>query len=111
MVVPLLVLIVLMLGLLLGGGVGLVVALAIVGLVASALAGIGWLIAYIVGVLFVIGIMSEARERGSHPRLTEAERMKLGGWSNAQSAKFLAILYGGTALLIVGSWLLSNAMK
>lgn len=63
MVEALLLLIVLMLGALLGGGAGLVLVIAIVGLVASALAGSGWLALFILGALFIIGLVEDAKDR------------------------------------------------
>lgn len=111
MVVLLLVVIVLLLSVLLAGGVGLVIALAIFGLVASALAGIPWLILYILGALFIIGVVVEAKDRRKHPPLTEAERVALGGWSDAQCRRYLAIWCAVPVILIFASWLLSNAMK
>ncbi|MGO4682365.1 hypothetical protein [Hyphomicrobium sp. 2TAF46] len=111
MVVALLLLIVLVLSVLLAGWVGLVVAIAIAGLVASAFAGLGWLALFIVGALFVVGLVVEAKDSRKRPPLTEAERVALGGWSNAQCWRFLAIWYAVPVLLIFGSWLLANAMK
>lgn len=73
----------------------------------------GWwgiLIGFFVGYLLAKAIF-DFKNAPPRRKLTEAERVALGGWSNAQCRWFLTIWYAVPALLIFGSWILANAIK